>query len=399
MSWLDLPADTGFGLTNLPYGVFSTAGTPPRTGVAIGDRVLDLAAATGDDVHATGTLNAFLARGPQAWAALRAQLTDWLTDPAHRSAVEPHLLPRDSVSMHLPIEVADYVDFYSSQHHAENLGRMFRPDSAALTPNWKHLPIGYHGRAGTVRVSGTPVVRPAGQRKAPAEDAPTFGPSQRLDIEAEIGFVVGTPSELGRPVPLGDLTEHVFGVCLVNDWSARDLQSWEYVPLGPFLGKSFLTSVSPWVVPLAALEAARVAPPARDVPLLPYLDDSAAEPWGLDIRIEVRLNGELVSCPPFAQMYWTPAQQLAHMTVNGASLRTGDLFASGTVSGPGEDQRGSFIELSWGGKEPLTLADGSTRTFLEDGDTVTLTATAPGPGGARISLGEVTGRIEPAPEH
>jgi fumarylacetoacetase len=399
MSWLDLPADTGFGLTNLPYGVFSTAGTPPRTGVAIGDRVLDLAAATGDDVHATGTLNAFLARGPQAWAALRAQLTDWLTDPAHRGAVEPHLLPRDSVSMHLPIEVADYVDFYSSQHHAENLGRMFRPDSAALTPNWKHLPIGYHGRAGTVRVSGTPVVRPAGQRKAPAEDAPTFGPSQRLDIEAEIGFVVGTPSELGRPVPLGDLTEHVFGVCLVNDWSARDLQSWEYVPLGPFLGKSFLTSVSPWVVPLAALEAARVAPPARDVPLLPYLDDSAAEPWGLDIRIEVRLNGELVSCPPFAQMYWTPAQQLAHMTVNGASLRTGDLFASGTVSGPGEDQRGSFIELSWGGKEPLTLADGSTRTFLEDGDTVTLTATAPGPGGARISLGEVTGRIEPAPEH
>ena len=199
---------------------------------------------------------------------------------------------------------------------------------------------------------------------------------------------------LGTPVPLADFPEHVFGVCLVNDWSARDLQAWEYVPLGPFLGKSFLTSVSPWVVQLAALEAARVAAPARDVPLLPYLDDTG-RPWGLDLTLEVRLNGELVSCPPFAQLYWTPAQQLAHLTVNGAALRTGDLYASGTESGPGRDQRGSFIELSWGGKEPLTLADGSTRTFLEDGDEVTLSATAPGSGG-RISLGEVTGRIEPA---
>ena len=396
MSWLDLPDDTGFGLANLPYGVFSTAGTAPRTGVAIGDSVLDLAAATGDDVHATGSLNAFMARGPQAWSELRAQLTDWLTDEAHRDTVEPHLVPRSEVTLHLPVEIADYVDFYSSQHHAENLGRMFRPDSEPLTPNWKHLPIGYHGRAGTVQVSGTPVVRPSGQRKAPTDDAPTFGPSQRLDIEAEVGFVVGTPSELGRPVPLSAFPEHVFGVCLVNDWSARDLQAWEYVPLGPFLGKSFLTSVSPWVVPLAALEAARVAPPARQPQPLPYLDDTG-EPWGLDLTLEVRLNGELVSCPPFGSLYWTPAQQLAHMTVNGASLRTGDLYASGTVSGPQRDQRGSFIELSWGGTEPLTLSDGSTRTFLEDGDVVTITATAPGPGGTRIAFGEVTGRVEPTP--
>jgi fumarylacetoacetase len=395
-TWLDLPAGTGYGPDNLPYGVFSTPGTPPRTGVAIGDSVLDLAAATGDDVHASGSLNAFMARGPQAWADLRAQLTEWVTDDTHRGTVEPHLVPRSEVTLHLPVEVADYVDFYSSRHHAENLGRMFRPDSEPLTPNWKHLPIGYHGRAGTVAVSGTPVVRPSGQRKAPTDDAPTFGPSQRLDIEAEVGFVVGTPSELGTPVPVTDLADHVFGVCLVNDWSARDLQSWEYVPLGPFLGKSFHTSISPWVVPLSALDAARVRPPARYVPLLPYLDDTDAEAWGLDIAIEVRLNGELVSCPPFGLMYWTPAQQLAHMTVNGASLRTGDLFASGTVSGPARDQRGSFIELSWGGKEPLTLSDGSTRTFLEDGDEVTLTATAPGPDRARIALGEVTGRIEPA---
>jgi fumarylacetoacetase len=395
-TWLDLPDGTGFGPDNLPYGVFSDASGRRRTGVAIGDSVLDLAAATGDDVHATGSLNAFLARGPRAWAELRARLTDWVTDAAHRGRVAPHLVPRSGVTLHLPVEVADYVDFYSSQHHAENLGRMFRPDSAPLTPNWKHLPIGYHGRAGTVAVSGTPVVRPSGQRKAPADDAPTFGPSQRLDIEAEVGFVVGAGSDPGTPVPLGDLDRHVFGVCLVNDWSARDLQAWEYVPLGPFLGKSFLTSVSPWVVPLAALEAARVHPPARDVPLLPYLDDAGAEPWGLDIAIEVRLDGELVSCPPFAPMYWTAAQQLAHMTVNGASLRTGDLFASGTVSGPGADQRGSFIELSWGGREPLTLADGRTRTFLEDGDEVTISATAPGTGGGRISLGEVTGRVAAA---
>jgi fumarylacetoacetase len=394
-TWLDLPLDTGFGLDNLPYGVFSTPGTAPRTGVAIGDSVLDLAAATGDDVHATGSLNTFMARGPQAWAELRARLTEWFTDEAHRGAVEPHLVPRSEVTLHLPVEVADYVDFYSSQHHAENLGRMFRPDSAPLTPNWKHLPIGYHGRSGTVRVSGTPVVRPCGQRKAPTDDAPTFGPSLRLDIEAEVGFVVGVGSELGTSVPLGQFTEHVFGVCLVNDWSSRDLQSWEYVPLGPFLGKSFLTSISPWVVPLAALEAARVTPPAREPQPLPYLRDDE-HPWGLDIELQVRLNGEVLSWPPFREMYWTPAQQLAHMTVNGANLRTGDLFASGTVSGPGKHERGSFIEMSWGGKEPIGLEDGTTRTFLDDGDVITITASAPGPDGTRIAFGEVTGRIGPA---
>ena len=398
MTWLDLPDGTGFGLDNLPYGIFSTPDGPRRTGIAVGNRVLDLGGLTEDPVHRTGSLNAFLALGPQAWRLLRAQVTEWLTEAAHRAAVEPHLLPREEVTLHLPVDVADYVDFYSSQHHAENLGRMFRPDSPPLTPNWKHLPIGYHGRAGTVAVSGTPVVRPSGQRKAPTDDGPTFGPSRRLDIEAEVGFVVGTPSTLGTPVTLGDFADHVFGVCLVNDWSARDLQSWEYVPLGPFLGKSFLTSVSPWVVPLTALEAARVAPPPRDVPLLPYLDDTDAEPWGLDIRIEVRLNGQVVSRPPFELMYWTPAQQLAHLTVNGASLRTGDLFASGTVSGPAKDQRGSFIELSWGGTSPLALADGSNRTFLEDGDVVTITATALGIGGGRICFGEVTGTVQPGTE-
>jgi len=394
-TWLDLPDDTGYGLNNLPLGVFSShPGAAPRTGVAVGPWVLDLAAATGDPVHATGTLNDHLAQGPAAWARLRSRLIEWFTDPAHREAVAPHLVPRAEVTMHLPVTVGDYVDFYSSQHHAENIGAMFRPGSPPLTPNWKHLPIGYHGRSGTVAVSGTPVVRPNGQRKEPSDTAPTFGPSRRLDIEAEVGFVVGAPSQLGTAVPVGAFAEHVFGVCLVNDWSSRDLQSWEYVPLGPFLGKSFLTSISPWVVPLAALQVARVDPPAREPALLPYLDDDAR--WGLDISLEVRLNGEVVSRPPFASMYWTPAQQLAHMTVNGASIRTGDLFASGTVSGPERGQRGSFIELSWGGTEPLTLTDGSTRSFLQDGDEVTITATAPGTGGGRISFGEVTGGIVPA---
>jgi fumarylacetoacetase len=395
MTWLDLPADTGFGLANLPFGVFSVPGDAPRTGIAIGDHVLDLAAATGDPVHATGSLNAFMALGPAVWQELRADLTAWLTDEEHRARVETCLVPRGGVVMHLPMEVADYVDFYSSRCHAENIGRMFRPNAEPLTANWRHLPVAYHGRAGTVAVSGTPVRRPRGQYRAPGGDTPSFGPSQRLDIEAEVGFVVGVGSPVGTPVPLGALPEHVFGVCLVNDWSARDIQAWEYVPLGPFLGKSFLTSISPWVVPLAALEAARLAPPSREVPLLPYLDDTGHR-WGLDISLEVRLNGEVVSRPPFASQYWTAAQQLAHLTVNGAALRTGDLFASGTVSGSGRDERGSLIELSWNGTEPLTLADGSTRSFLEDGDVVTISASAPGPGGSRTGFGEVTGTVGPA---
>jgi fumarylacetoacetase len=325
---------------------------------------------------------------------VRAQVRELLTDEAHRPAVEPHLVPREQVQLHRPFEVADYVDFYASEHHAANVGRIFRPDGEPLTPNWKHLPIGYHGRAGTVVVSGTDIVRPCGQRKAPTDERPSFGPSRRLDIEAEVGFVVGAPSELGCTVPAGKFAEHVFGVVLVNDWSARDIQAWEYVPLGPFLGKSFATSISPWVVPLDALAAARVAAPPQDPEPLPYL--RAGGQWGLNLELEVCWNGTVVSRPPFRQMYWTADQQLAHLTVNGASLRTGDLFASGTVSGPQRDQRGSFLELSWNGSEPVRLADGKTRTFLEDGDTVTIRAGAPGPDGVRIGFGAVTGTIAPA---
>jgi fumarylacetoacetase len=340
-------------------------------------------------------LNAFLALGRAGWSEVRAWLTESFVDERRRAAVEPQLVPLAEVALHLPFRVADYVDFYASEQHATNLGRILRPGQEPLLPNWRHLPVGYHGRAGTVVVSGTEIVRPCGQRKAPDAAAPTFGPTQRLDFEAEVGFVVGVPSALGEPVPLGRFREHVFGACLLNDWSARDVQAFEYVPLGPFLGKSFATSISPWLVPLDALEAARVAPPPRTQALLSYLDD-AGEPCGLDLELEVRLNGHLISRPPFAQMYWSAAQMLAHLTANGASLRTGDLFASGTVSGAVRRERGSLMEIAWGGSEPLWLPDGTSRTFLEDGDEVAIAASAPGPGGARIGFGEVRGRIAPA---
>jgi fumarylacetoacetase len=357
-----------------------------------------------DRVFAEPSLNAFMAQGRARWTEVRAQITELLTGPLsgerHRGEVEAALYPLSAVRLHLPFAAGDYVDFFGNEYHAANAGRIFRPDGEPLTPNWKHMPIGYHGRSGTIVLSGTPVTRPLGQRPAqppgqtPAERGPTFGPSRRLDFEAEVGFVVGVGSS--GPVPVSGFAEHVFGVFLLNDWSARDLQAWESRPLGPFLAKSFATSVSPWVVPLDALEHARVSPPPRDPEPLPYLADT--DKWGLDLALEVRLNGQLVSRPPFAATYWTAAQMLAHMTVNGASTRTGDLFASGTVSGPDRDQRGCLLELSWGGAEPLTLADGSVRSYLEDGDEVTISATAPAAAGrGRIGFGEVTGQIQPTP--
>ena len=401
-TWLDLPADHPYGLDNLPYGVFSTPDRTPRVGVRVGDWVLDAGAAAelagmeSGEVWLEPSLNAFLAEGRSAWTSARAWLVELLTNEARRDCVEPHLVPLEQVTMHLPIEVADYVDFYASEHHATNVGRIFRPDGEALTPNWKHLPIGYHGRSGTVVVSGTDIVRPQGQRKAPADAAPSFGPSIRLDIEAELGFVVGGATAVGDQVDVSEAADHLFGVTLLNDWSARDIQAWEYVPLGPFLGKSFATSISPWVVTLDALEAARVPLPGQDPQPLPYLLGDERSVFGLDIHYEVLVNGTVVARPEYRDMYWSPTQMLAHLTVNGASLRNGDLFASGTISGPEKDTRGSLLELSWNGQEPISLDDGSTRTFLEDGDVVTLRAWAPGPGGSRIGLDEVTGTIRPA---
>ncbi len=382
-----------FGLHNLPWGVFSLPGEAPRVGVRWGEAVVDVEPLLGEmapGAFTAGSLNPFMALGPSAWHEARSRLIDLLIDARRADEVAAHLLPLDRVHLHLPVEVADYVDFYCSEEHASNLGRIFRPDEEPLKPNWRHLPVGYHGRSGTVAVSGTPVRRPCGQRRG--ADGPVFGPSARLDLEVEVGFVVGVGSEMGRPVPVSAFADHVFGVVLVNDWSARDIQAWEYVPLGPFLGKSFLTSISPWVVPLEALGTARVPGPPQDPEPLAYL--RRGEPWGLDLHLEVELCGQVVSRPPFGGLYWTPDQMLAHMTVNGASLRTGDLFASGTVSGPAADQRGSLIELSWNGAQPVRLADGSRRSFLEDGDTVTISGSAPGPDGAVIGLGSVTGRVE-----
>jgi fumarylacetoacetase len=409
VSVIEIPDGSPFGLDNLPYGIFSPAGGTPRAGVRVADSVVDLAVLLADDVFAAPTLNGFMAQGPQRWAQVRAEIQAFLASgipgdtgnrrsgrqggfPPRGGAAAPGY-PVSDVTLHLPVEIADYVDFYASEHHASNVGRLFRPDAPPLMPNWKHLPVGYHGRAGTVVPSGTGIVRPSGQRKLPGDDAPTFGPSTRLDIEAELGFIVGVGSALGEPVGVDEFADHVFGAVLVNDWSARDIQAWEYVPLGPHLGKSFATSISPWVVPLAALEAARVPLPGQDPQPLPYL--RGTRDWGLDIDLVVSWNGEKVATPPYRSMYWSPAQMLAHMTVNGASSRTGDLFASGTISGPEKAQRGAFLELTWGGAEPVTV-NGEPRTFLRDGDEVVITATAPGANGGRIGFGEVAGTILPA---
>ena len=343
----------------LAYGVLAGGGVCAR----VEGRVLDISGL--DPVLGVGSLNAFMARGPEFRRELAGRVGEG------REVEAPRL--------GLPFEVADYVDFYSSLHHAENLGRMFRPDGEPLLPNWRHLPVGYHGRAGTVLPSGTPVRRPRGQR-----GASNFGPSVRLDIELEAGFVIGSPSRIGEPVSVQSALDHVFGLVLVNDWSARDIQAWEYQPLGPFLGKSFATSVSTWVVPVEELLDRRVSAPAQQPEPLPYLRE---EPWAFDIPLEVELNGTVIAHSNTRHLYWSIAQQIAHLTVNGASMRTGDLLATGTISGPERGQRGSLIELSWNGAEPIELLGGGARSFLEDGDEVVLRGEP---------LGEVRGRVEPS---
>lgn len=401
---------TDFGVNHLPYGVFAPHGKAPRVGVRFEDRVLDIGATAREKGEPWAgwferpSLNTFMAQGRPAWAEVRARLRQWLAD----RRVSEFLFPLDSVELLMPIEVADYVDFYASEHHATNVGRLFRPGSEPLAPNWRHMPIAYHGRAGTVVVSGSDIPRPSGQhlpagaglgsgsagsRSAGAGAGsvrPVFGPTERLDFEAEVGFVVGGPSARGAAVPLDRAGQHVFGVVLVNDWSARDIQAWEYVPLGPHLSKSFATSISPWITPLAALEDAWCEPPARQIAPVPYLDDAGRRD-GLDLDLSVTLNGKEITRPPFKGMYWTYAQMLAHMTVNGASLRVGDLYASGTVSGPDSDQWGSLLELSRGWTTPVPSGAGD-RLWLEDGDEVVISAQAAGAGGT-IVLGEVAGRV------
>jgi fumarylacetoacetase len=383
----------GFGGANLPYGIFRRAGEPARVGVRFGDGVLDLQALAADGLldDPTGAfgqpaLNAFMARGPEAWAQTRERLQRLVSGVD----AEPSLIALDEVELQLPFAVADYVDFWSSIEHASNSGRIFRPGSDPLPPNWRHMPIGYHGRSGTVVPGGTPVRRPRGQSRPDRDAPPVFGPSAKLDVELELGFVIGTPTAVGEPVPVARAAEHVFGVVLLNDWSARDLQAFESQPLGPFLGKSFLTSISPWVTPMAALAPFRAAPSAPQEPApADYLRE---EPWAFDIALEIELNGAAIARTNARHLYWSVAQQIAHLTVNGASMRTGDLLGSGTISGPTREERGCLLELSWNGTEPVALPGGGERTFLEDGDEVVLRGIA-GEGDGAVALGDVRGRV------
>ncbi len=408
MSWVDVPAGSDFPVENLPFGVVKPLDqtAAPTVAVAIGDDVLDMAALAEaglldgldlpPDTFAGPTLNPFLVVGPEVWSATRKRLTDLLTDPAHERAVRPALRPATAVENLLPIQVGDFVDFYSSEHHATNLGRILRPGGEPLALNWRQLPVGYHGRSGTVVVSGTPVNRPAGlvvDGEGPAQRIPT----RMLDLEVEVGFVIGPGNRPGHPIRPDEADRHVFGTVLVNDWSARDIQAFEYQPLGPFLAKSFATTISPWVVPLEALRPHLVAPP-RQVDPVPDRYLQAARPWGLDLHLEAELNGTTITRTGFADMYWTFAQQLAHMTGNGATVRPGDLYASGTVSGSQPGSYGSLMEITWRGRDPIELADGTVRTFLRDGDTVTIRGWCGGDDGPRIGLGAAVGTVSPAVE-
>lgn len=413
-SWVDVSPDSDFPIQNLPYGVFQRPGAASVVGVAIGDYVLDLAALheaglfadtrfAGENVFARQSLNAFMAKGRAAWTEARARISTLLQadNGALRDNAELRqkaLIPASEVRMRLPVEIGDFTDFYSSKEHATNVGMMFRDPKNALLPNWLHLPVGYHGRAGTVFLSRQDIHRPMGQTKADDADVPSFGPSRLLDFELEMGFFVGAGNEPGHRVPIAEAADHIFGLVLLNDWSARDIQKWEYVPLGPFLGKSFATSISPWVVTLDALEPFCRPSPPQEPAVLPYL----AHPGNgaFDIRLEAFLQSSAMKEPMritatnFKYMYWTMFQQLAHHTVNGTSMRTGDLCGSGTISGPTEDSRGSMLEICWKGTRPLKLPDGSERKFFADGDTVIIRGWCDGDG-FRIGFGEVRAAILP----
>jgi len=395
-SWIEVPPGHDFPIQNLPFGAFSAPGRGTRAGVAIGDWVLDLAEVGFLDAP---NLNPLLEEGPDAWKALR-QRVSWLLhedNPELRdnpSRQKDLLLRRQDVEMCVPVRIGDYVDFYSSLDHATNVGKMFRDPSNPLLPNWKHLPVGYHGRSGTVIAAGTPVKRPKGQLCSDDRN-PVYAPTRRLDIELETAFVIGQGSELGVPVPVAEASSLIFGLVLLNDWSARDIQRWEYQPLGPFLGKSFATSISPWVVTLDALEPFRVPAPHQDPAPLPYLAGGDQPHYG--IHLEVLLKTPQMDEPfsicrtDFRHLYWTMSQQLAHLTSNGASVRPGDLCGSGTISGPDPDSFGSLLELTWNGTKPLALPTGETRSFLEDGDTVILRGWCEG--SYRIGFGELRTQV------
>jgi fumarylacetoacetase len=415
-SWVDVPAHSDFPIQNLPFGIFKRKFGSPRMGVAIGEYVLDLQvlAELGYfdtlrlktlDVFRQPYLNDFIALGKPAWQAVRQRVSELLRHdtPKLRDNYEhkTQVLVYDTdAQMQLPVKVGEYTDFYSSIEHATNVGTMFRGPENALMPNWKHLPVGYHGRASSIVVSGTDIRRPNGQTKAPDAEAPSFGPSKQLDFELEMAFIVGKPTQMGEYVPVEKAEDYIFGFVLFNDWSARDIQAWEYVPLGPFLGKNFASSVSPWVVTLDALEPFRVAGPVQEPNPLPYLQTEGEKNFDVSLEVAIGLsNGaeKTVCRSNFKYLYWNVNQQLAHHTVNGCNINIGDMYASGTISGPTPDSYGSLLELSWRGTKPIPMPDGSERKFLQDGDTVIMRGYAK-KGPVRVGFGEVRGKILPARE-
>lgn len=415
-SFIEVEPDSHFPIQNLPYGVFRPLkGGLPRIGVAIGNYVLDLAqldsagcfdqtAVSGKNIFSQPSLNALMSFSRPVWKELRSTIGRLLDaeEPAlrdNKGLRATAMYFQNEVELLLPVEIGDYTDFYASKDHATNVGSMFRGKENALMPNWLHLPVGYHGRASSIVISGTDVRRPHGQMKPPDSAVPIFRLSRQLDFELEVGCLIGTGNEQGLPVSIEEAEDYIFGLVLVNDWSARDVQSWEYQPLGPFLAKNFATSISPWVVPLEALEPYRVPAPKQDPKPLPYLQQST--PGSFNIQLEVYLQSvsmkrpDRISASNFSYLYWTMAQQIAHHTIGGCNLRPGDLLASGTISGPEKDSRGSMLELTWRGTEPLHLDNGDERIWLEDGDCVTMTGWCQGDG-YRVGFGEVIGRVLPS---
>ena len=406
--WVEIPENNDFSIYNLPFGIFSTPGKKRRIGVAIGNHIVDLSVADSfgvfsslfinKDVFINDYLNDFIALGKEKTNTVRLRIQQQLCNGDSALKNSGALIPMENATMHLPVKVGDYTDFYSSIEHATNVGKMFRDPENALLPNWRHLPVGYHGRASSIIVSGKDVHRPNGQTK-PTEDPPVFGPSQRMDFELEMAFIIGKDSELGEAIPTGNAKDYIFGMVLFNDWSARDIQKWEYVPLGPFLAKNFASSVSPWVVPLEALEPFKTPGPIQDPEVLPYLKFTGDQNY--DINLEVQIQSEKMDTPAtmsrtnFKSMYWNMAQQLAHHTVNGCNVRVGDMMASGTISGKDSGSFGSMLELSWSGSNPVPLGNGEERKFLEDGDTVIMKGFAVA-GGKRVGFGEVRSKILPA---
>ncbi len=412
-SWVNIPAGSDYTIQNLPYGIFKYGTKKPRVGIAIGEHVLDLSFLyrkgyldnlfLNENVFKSITLNRFISLGKAYWNLTRNRISELLQEDNtelrnNKEDLKAALIPMVEVEMLMPVHVPNYTDFYSSEEHATNVGKMFRPNGDALLPNWKHLPVGYHGRASSIVISGTNVHRPKGQTLPEGSDKPVFGPSKALDFELEMGFIVGRGNEMGTAISTADAEGHIFGMLIFNDWSARDIQSWEYVPLGPFLSKNFASSVSPWVVTMDALEPFKCEGPVQDVPVLPYLKFEGEKNY--DIHLEVYIKTEkgdstLISESNTKYLYWNIAQQLAHHTVGGCKMQVGDICGSGTISGPTPNSLGSMLELSWRGARPITLNDGSERKFLQDGDSVVMKAFCK-KGDIRIGFGEVVGKILPA---